>query len=444
MYVLGHSKRNSLVNWIEHCLNLLVEGKSINICALDGSGRTNSLEQLKERLSSEKWPLLYWDSAKFREISLERAATEINALIEQRGCPVLLIDDYGSGLLSQQGKRLEETLFKRAYAPSVDMEALRCIVVTHPRDTEIKTELSGLLERAERVHPENPSVSARAASAFGLTDVESLRRMSGANSHLLSANGQTPRERLRILRSTAQRLLPQWIGQLSDRHQRRLADIILRQRPPTWEPHGLDPDLLPLVFPQTARSSTRCGHIEAVTADEIAQLLVGEPWPYGDRRTAARRFRARCGNEPKPLWVDNFLSAMASNQWNQLVEFLTTILDDQASIDQLCILSRDWISRRHVEPSDIQNGLRAGGFPKRLASRLCWKIYGGKGAGNLHGRQLILRSRTAVFALPPGRDVIGLVDRGNEADAVVSIDNSIEPLRAWRAARTAYGQELDD
>lgn len=371
----------------------------------------------------------------------DEVAARLRSISRLSKIPVLIIDDYGEIVFSPTHRWLDSMLFAHINETSNrDEEALRCIVVTHPRDRNIRTfDGSGLIERAIPVVPEIATGTQQLAAAFGCVGPDALQRFCGGNAHLLRAGGRTPNERRGNVQSTAAQWLPKWISQLDVWHQSRLAEIIRRTRPPAWRRDDADPVLAPLVVPRQVDHELRCQMLESINPSDLQALLVGQPWPYGNMKAAADRFRARCGSEPRPLWIDNYLSAVQGSQWNQLVDFLVTVLDSQDDMSQFCILSRNWVNGREVKPSQIHDGLRAGGFPHRLDSRLCWKTYGSRASGRLHGRQLILRSRTEIFALPPATDVVGLVTRGNEGDAVVDIDNGVESMNAWKRGRTVFG-----
>ncbi len=424
------------MEWVDRCVDHLIGGTSINVTGLAGSGRSRALSLIAKELEESDWQILHWTPASVPREKRD-LAQQLDVLLATDKIPVLIVDDYGE-IVSTQNRWLDSLLFARtALQHGSDKHALRCVVATYPRDRQaIVSDGSGLLDRAYPMVPETEIGTQQDASRFGCRDASVLLSLTGGNSHLLSVGGSTPDERRGNVRSAALRWLPRWIGQLDEMHQSRLADIVGRANPATWKPQEADPVLAPLVLPRHSADSLHCQVLESVDPQEILPLLMRQPWPYGDTRTAARRFCARCGSDLNPLWVDNFLSQLADPEWQYLVEFLQSVTDILGSDSRIDILSRDWIPPNHlVSPGDIRNGLQHGGITDAVKSRLRWRIYDRGRGVNLHDRQLILRSQNAVFQLPPAKDVIGLTRGGNVSDPAVARAVSIPARQAWKDAR---------
>lgn len=424
------------MKWVDHCVDYLIGGESVNITGLAGSGRSRALDLVKGELDRSDWRILHWKPATLPS-SKRHIVAQIDGLLHTDKIPVLIIDDYGEIVCSQNYRWLDAMLFARMSSSLTDTNhALRCIVTTYPRDRRITTsDGSGLLERARRLTPEINKGTQNLAARFGCTDADALLNFAGGNAHLLKAGGNTPNERRGNMRSLAAQWLPRWIGQLDEAHQIRLAEIIERGSPASWRSGDADPILAPLVVPYLAKDTLRCKVLESIEAHDILSLLVGQPWVYGDAPMAAKRFFARCGNEKRLLWVDNYLSELDAVGWRYLVNFLVAVCDLLGSSSRIDMLSRDWISGRRVDPDGIRNGLHSGGLPDELRPRLRWRIYDRRRNMNLHERQLILQTQGTVFKIPPIRDVIGLERDGNEQDAPVALANSIPARDAWKLAQ---------
>ena len=339
--------------------------------------------------------------------------------------------------MGKDGSWLEGLLFSKVFgAAAGDSFSHRCVVVTHPRDREIVGPGSGLRERARHVHPPEWIPTTEVIALFGCTNAEELRLLTGFNSKLIGAGGPNPDSRRGTVRSMARRLLPNWVGQLDTDHQKRLEFILSRAQPPRWRQDDADPTLTPIAIPNWAENPTRCVISDCICVDDLRQLLVGQPWPHRDLHNAVRRFYARCGSDPKPLWVDNFLSDTDQLDFSRLVEFLHMVLADLPSTTTIDLLSRNSVGGHPVDPADIRMALRRTGCSPELERRLHWRLYDRRDVGNLHGRQLILRKRRATFKLPPAQIIIGQTDPGNEADAQESFASSRPAFEAWKTGTT--------
>ena len=255
--------------------------------------------------------------------------------------------------------------------------------------------------------------------------------LTGNNSHLLGITGDTSQARRSLARSKAQEWLPRWIGQLDTGHQGRLGEIVGRVRPPQWRREDVDASLTPLIVARHSEGSVRCAITGCIDVEDLRQLLIGRPWPDRDLDAAARRFCARSGNDPNPLWVDNFLSSTDRLDFSRLVEFLQMVLSNLPAIKSIRLLSRNWIDDRRIYANDIKTALHKTRISRQLASRLQWRLYDRRGDVNLHRRELILSTRRAAFSLPPVAIVIGQDVVGNETDAAVAFASSERASRAW-------------
>ena len=424
------------MNWTDECVDYLIGGGCINLVGLDGSGRSNSLRTIAETLALEPsdWTCHIWGPSEFASMQRREVTSEIDSLQHSGGIPVLLIDDFGEILMTKDGLWLERLLFSRVFEASVDNgPSLRCVVVTHPRDREIVGPGSGLRERARHIYPTQVTPTRQQIAGFGCGNAEELLLLTGNNHHLLNVNGNSPSAQRGIARSTAQKWLPKWIGQLDTGHQNRLGAILSRAQPPRWLPEDADPLLSPIVVPRRSEAPVRCAIPECVKVEDLKDLLVGLPWPNHDLRAAARRFCARCGNDPNPLWVDSYLSDVDQLDFGRLLEFIEMVLCELPNAECIRLLSRNWVAGSRVHTSEILAALQQAGMSPELESRIQWRLYDQRNGANLHRRELILSSRRASFSLPPARIVIGQDPASNETDAAVAFPSCATAIAAWKS-----------
>ncbi|MBK8332671.1 MAG: hypothetical protein IPL07_09875 [Acidimicrobiaceae bacterium] len=164
----------------------LLEGQSINIVGLAGSGRTVTLLELEATLKADPafWSPLRWTASDVLARSEADIGEELRSLQASKGIPVLLIDDFGELLVTAHGKRLEQRLFALVSGADPNVEGLRCVLVTTPRDRNIEVAGSGLRDRCKATHPARWRVSVEAVGRFGCTDDEQLLAFCGGT-HLL-------------------------------------------------------------------------------------------------------------------------------------------------------------------------------------------------------------------------------------------------------------------
>ena len=428
----ARSEKKPGVSWTDTCVDQLIGGESLNIVGLDGSGRSQSLHLIAAALDPSDWATRIWSPADLATMQRREIVSGIDSLFDTSRIPVLLFDDFGEFLLTPDGHWLERFLFSRVFEEiSDEWHPLRSVVVTHPRDREIVGAGSGLRERARRIHPPERISARQEMARFGCASGHELLLLTGLNNHLLSVGGDTPESRRGIARSTAQEWLPSWIGQLDYGHQNRLGDVLNRPQPPRWRPDDVDPSLSPIVVPNRSENPVRCAITESIEVEDLGQLLVGQPWPDRDLRAAVRRFCARCGNDPNPLWVDNYLSDTSKLDFSRLVEFLQRILTALPGLESIRLLSRNWVGNRRVYARDILTALLNAGISPELENRLHWRLYDQKNHANLHRRELILSSRHTSFSLPPACIAIGQDPSSNETDAPVAIANCGPAYAAW-------------
>ena len=425
------------MDWTDSCVDRLIGGDSINLVGLDGSGRSRGLHMIAAALDARDWTSLVWTPGTVGSMGRREIREAIDSLCHSDRIPVLLVDDFGELLVGQNGLWIEGVLFGRVFGSAAeDSPSLRCVVVTHPRDREIVGPGSGLRERAHYVHPPEWTPTSLDLIRFGCRTAEELLLLTGLNSKLIRVGGDTPDARRGAVLSTASRLLPAWIGQLATGHQDRLERILSSTPPPRWRQDDADPALTPIVVPNWSENPTRCAIADCIQIEDLRGLLVGQPWPHRDLRAAARRFCARCGSDPKPLWVDNFLSDTDQLDFERLVEFLQMVLVGLPRTTRICLLSRNWVRGKPVRAAKIVAALRRAGCSSDVELRLHWRLYDKRDVGNLHGRELVLGKRRATFRLPPADIVIGQVDTGNETDAPVSFRTSASAFAAWDSGIT--------
>ena len=436
----ARSSEKPVVGWTDDCIDHLIGGGALNLVGLDGSGRSRGLRMIADALDPSDWTYLVWSPSTLATLQRREVNAAIDVLCRDDRYPVLLIDDFGEILMASIGPWLERVLFSRVVeASSHDRPSLRCVVVTHPRDREIVGPGSGLRERARYVHPPPKDPTGQELADFGCTNAQELGLLTGHNRHLLAVSGETPNARRGIAKSRAQEWLPRWVGQLDTGHQSRLGVILGRERPPQWRQDDADPSLTPIVVAKRSESPARCAISECIAAEDLRQLLIGQPWPERDSTAAARRFSARCGNDPTPLWVDNYLSDTSLLDYSRLVEFLQLILTYLPTVACIRILSRNWVDGRRVYASDILSALQQAGISQEHERRLRWRLYDQRAGVNLHRRELILSTRRAAFSLPPARIVIGQDVASNETDAAVAFASSTPASTAWKNGVTVVG-----
>ena len=425
------------MDWTKTCIDHLISGTPLNLTGLDGSGRSRGLRMISRALNASDWTHLIWSPSYLTAMNRKAVRSEIESLYRSCGhglrIPVLLIDDFGQFLMTRDGPWIERMLFNQVFEESENNRPfLRCVVVTHPRDSEIVVSGSGLRERSRYIHPPKYVPTAQQVASFGCSDADDLLLFTGCNEHLLSVGGGNPDTRRSEIRRTAREKLPLWIGQLDTTHQNRLGRILDRVQPPPWRKDDADPSLTPIAVPDKSQSPTRCAITACLEAEDLRLLLTGRPWPSRDLREAARRFSARCGSDPSPLWADNYLSDIRRLDFSKLVEFLKLVLAELPNTTTLRILSRNRVGRRRVHSEDIQCALRQAGISTKIESRLTWKLYDHWHGTNLHRRELILSKRGTAFSLPPVRIVVGQDVVGNETDAEVAYSSSAATWVAWR------------
>ena len=433
----ARSNEKPVVDWTDDCVDHLIGGGSLNLVGLDGSGRSSGLRMIADALDPSDWTHLVWSPSDLATMRRREVSAAIDALCNDDRYPAILIDDFGELLMASIGPWLERMLFSRVFeASSHDRPSLRCVVVTHPRDHEIVGPGSGLRERARYIHPPTRDPTAQELADFGCTNAEELLLLTGHNHHLLAVSGETPDARRHLAKSKAKEWLPRWLGQLDTGHQSRLGAILDRRHPPQWRHDDADPSLTPVVTATRSDNPPRCAVTGSIAVEDLRQLLVGQPWPERDLEASANRFTARCGTDPTPLWVDNYLSDTSLLDFSKLVEFLEMILSSLPRVACIRVLSRNWVDGRGVCTSDILTALRQAGISQKHESRLHWRLYDQRNDVNLHRRELILSTRRAAFSLPPARIVIGQDVASNETDAAVAFATTAPASAAWKSGVT--------
>lgn len=431
----ARSEEWPVVDWLDDCLERLISGESLNVVGLDGSGRSTSLKRIASSLDPDDWITLSWSVHDLKSMSRREVRAAVDGLSDPNRIPVLLIDDFGQNLLTDDGPWLERMLFSKVHESSDDSRpSLRCVVATHPRDREIVGPGSALRERCRQLAPAAGEFTEDTLADFGCVHSDELVALTGGNAHLLAPGGRTPEERRGVIRPVAQRHVPRWVGQLDQSHQARLATILKRPSPARWRVEDADPVLSPLVVRSTTNSGSVCLAPECIDTGEVQTLLVGEPWPRFSVDASARRMAARCGNEPSPIWVDNYLSDFSQLDSVALVRLLAVWIDLLPTLDHVRILSRNWVGGERVYASTIVQSLEDAGMTDEIGSRIEWRIYDQRNSVNLHRRELLLPRRGTAFTLPPAQIIVGQTDPGNETDAATPLVSSSATSAAWNDA----------
>lgn len=415
----------------------LLEGHSLNIVGLPGSGRTEALIEVESVLQADPavWSCTRWNHAEVLAKSDTELLEDLRSLKATEGVPVLLIDDFGELLVTARGKKLEQRLFTLVNDSNPDAETLRCVLVTTPRDRNIEVPGSGLRERCKTVFPRRWRVAPEVAGRFGCSDDQQLLAFCGGTHLLAPTREREPASERGIAMQVARSAAVTWIGQLRDEHHRRLGDILSRPpaTPSTWRAGDIDEALVPMII---STAEGKCHLVDALRNADIPDLLSSEHWPSKNPAASVRRFVARCANEPKPRWIDNFLSDTSWLSPTKLARFLSEVLEalDGRTLE---ILSRRQVGDTTVEPSDLAAALRSAGITPDQESRLDWRMYDVQ-RGNLHDRQLLLPGRTEAFKLPPATVIVGQTQAGNESDAELPVRNHDAVRAAWSSASSIW------
>lgn len=426
-----------MTSWLDHCHGLLLEGQSINIVGLSGSGRTRSIQCLAKSLN-DGWTTLHWSAAELSSMSREAKRAAVRELQSSDGLPVLLIDDYGEMLVEQDGQWLERLLFSAVHEePRDDGEYLRCVVCTAPRDREIVGAGSGLRERANVIFPDRADERLEGmAQMFGLT-MEGLLRFCGGCSHLVPKRNVSPESNRGVARRLARERAPLWIGELDRGHQERLQVTVSRTS--RWRKGDIDEALVPLIVPLAREKADECHMPDVFNPTDYLPLLLPERWPEMNMAVSARRFVARCGNEPRPIWIDNYLSDLERLDFQRLVAFLDVALQLRKEGAGLSILSRNFVDGRVVSPDQVSAALFAAGLSPSTAERLQWRLYDQRTFVNLHARQLFLPKRGRSFGLPIATMILGQAPVGNESDSDLPLTDFSIVHKVWKLAREVPG-----
>jgi hypothetical protein len=411
----------------------LLEGHSLNCVGVAGSGRSSFLGLLDEHLRASGWRVLHWGLAELRALTRKEKRDLVEDLrSDPANFAVLIVDDFGRHLVDDDGPWLDQFLFAALNRrPDGDGEFLRCVVATAPRDSEIVGSTSSLRERAKVIFPAR-SLLTPVDLGFGFESPAELLRFSGGN-HLLrpKATMGVNQDRGIALRA-AHELLVTMVADLHGQQQRRLETLIDDPTPHQWREGGVDEYLVPLLVPITSESGEK-GHVpDVVRRGDVASLLISHRWPEKDVMASARRFAVRCGNEPSPIWVDNFLSDRRTVDLPLLAKFVQQVLTSAPAVRSLRLLSRQTVDGERVDPSEL-----ASAITKEISvvtrSKLEWRLYSSSGGADLHDRQLILPRRGTAFAIPIVRTLVGQKKVGNATDSELLVSESSAVLRAWKS-----------
>ncbi|MBX3313772.1 MAG: hypothetical protein KF906_05570 [Actinobacteria bacterium] len=421
------------MSWVEQCEAALLEGASINVVGLSGSGRSQSLHQLRDYLTKQGWSCALWTPEALDAMSRQDMKAGVSDLRDTTSLPVLLVDDFGDFLVANtNGPWLERMLFSAAHEdPTDDGEYLRCVLATYPRDREIVGPGSVLRERAKVIPPSPPVPAIGELDTWEASSPDDLLSLTGRSSLLASVGGPSPSSRRGNATAQTTAALPTFVGQLDGAHQKRLGTILGRAVPARWRENDADPILRPLMVAVSDASGVRCQIPEVVESNELLPLLLSERWPEREPRASARRFAARCGNEPNPIWVDNYLSDLERLDFNLLAGFLSYVIGLRPTGTGLRLLSRDFVAGHRVQPKDLGIALAGAGLGANVQERIEWKVYDQRLGTNLHRRELLLPRRGAGFSLPIVSMLVGQSDLGNETDAELTLPDAAPTHAAW-------------
>ena len=381
------------------------------------------------------WMPLLWTGEDVRQQSDQELAAALSKLTTATAAPVLLVDDFGDLLTTTQGKRLEQKLFAMVNSGNSDVEALRCVLVTAPRDRNIQVPGSALRERCKVAFPPRRN-DPRTDGRFGLSSEAEIRDFCGGT-HLLAPGGVSePNAERGIALRLGKENATRWVGQLRMDHHQRLSDIARRpsSSPSSWRTGQLDEALVPMVIED---ADAKCHLIDAVLPEHLLGVLVTEQWPDRSPYVSIERFIARCSNEPNPRWIDNFLSDNSVLKISNVAFFLSKVLDALGG-RTLQILSRSPIGDIGSTPAQLARALRSAGITPDEEERIEWRMYDKRDVGNLHDRQLLLPGRTEAFKLPPATVVVGQSPPGNESDAELPVRDHASAKQAWAHAKPIW------
>jgi len=406
----------------------LFEGKSFNLVGLPGAGRSRLLAALAASLPSTGWSVESVTGETLKGMAPKELRRWL-AELRTRESPVVLIDDYTDLLLSGEADRVERQLFAASQgAPLSDSDPIQVVLSTVPRDAEIFSYSSGPRERMTVVD-EFEVGTHRAFS--GLKEGPAWEAATGRNPHFLpsapdgQSSGTGVNQRSRALASW-------YVGALHIENMARLNRVLAPGRHPTWRDE-VDSILMPVVGPQ--EEGDRVVAVPGpIDVEAYRALLLQQQWPDKDLATSAARFRARCGLEPAPLWVDSYLSDSGLD-FGSLVTFLSEVLEAHDSPSSLRILSRsDLAQGSALTHAAIAQSLVDAGADASLLARLDWRLFKAAASGAQHDRQLILHRRQSAVALPPADRLLGTRAIGNSNDSFLATQDHQSVLTAWRSA----------
>jgi hypothetical protein len=274
------------------------------------------------------------------------------------------------------------------------------------------------------------NVAPHEACAAADVDEQDWITLAGGNPHFLPEPSSGPPQPSAV--ADRSRALASWyVGKLRADSMERLARVLRGSPPSRWRPET-DPTLLPLIVRYQAGGNIFAVPPSALDRTAYEDLLYTKRWPDRDLHRSAARFRARCGDEPSPIWADSFLSDTSTHDFRLVVRFLEAVLGGHGAPQSVRVLSRATVAGSTVRPSDIASAMHAAGASTSTLARIEWRQYRRATAGNLHDRQLVLPRRGVAIGLPPADIILGLREVGNETDSELRTAEHSATLTAWR------------
>lgn len=407
---------------------MLFEGDSLNVVGLPGSGQSRLLRDLHAHLSAGGWDSELMTGQEIVNLPSKRFRMAL-ADLSAKPMPVLLIDDYGRVLMDEAADRIERNLFAAVERlPTNANEYLRVVIASSPRDREIVSPLSTLRDRMRVI--DCLDVEAHEACAAAGLDQQAWITLAGGNPHFLPETPSGAPQPSAV--AGISRALASWyVGKLRADGMERLARILRDSPPSRWRPET-DPTLLPLVVRDESDGNAVAVPPSALDRSAYEDLLYTKRWPERDLHRSAARFRARCGDEPSPIWVDSFLSDTSTLDFRLVVQFLEAVFGEHGAPQSVRLLSRATVAGSTVSPGDIAAAMYAAGAPTSTLARIEWRQYRRATVGNLHDRRLVLPRRGVAIGLPPADIILGLRDVGNETDSELRTAEHSATLTAWR------------
>jgi len=388
-------------------------------------------------MQSEGWHCRHWTPTLVAGKPKRQLQQDISDMRSAHDFSVLFFDDYGDALITSIGPWLDTMLFEHVMSrPDDGRGAFRFVAVTRPRDADIRVPGSSVRERLRAIPVAPAHECGILASDFGFPAGSQPKDCCGEGFGLLSTRISGAIDQRGIFSANAVQLAVQHAGELTARHDARLHRV-LSTGSATWDPE-LDGFFKPLTMRVEGSPFDKVVPTDQRAGAKILPLLITSPWP-ADLVDAGRRFAARCGNEPLPLWTDPFLLAVEDTK---IQDFIAAVRNSLPPTTTLRILCSDYVNDAPMTRADAS--ARASWMAGDLAATgpqiEVRMVTTGADRTRLHRRGISLPRRRSFCTLPPVDRMLSIRSIGNEFDEYTHrSDNDAEAawIRATRILETA-------